>query len=30
MNVSEQFEAPAILLSGEEILLRIRQETGDP
>jgi hypothetical protein len=30
MNVSEQFEAPTALLSGEEILLRVRQETGDP
>jgi len=30
MNVSEQSEAPIALLSREEILLRVRQETGDP
>jgi hypothetical protein len=30
MNVSEQFEAATALLSGEEILLRVRQETSDP
>jgi len=30
VNVSEQSEAPIALLSREEILLRVLQETGDP
>ena len=30
MNVGEQIEAPTALLTGEEILICVRQETGDP